>query len=300
MPESYLGELAALATAFFWTVTALAFEAAGRRIGSLSLNLLRLCLGLLFLTLYTGFFRGAFYPVGASAHLWFWLSASGLIGFVLGDFLLFKAFILIGSRISMLIMALVPPMTAMMGWLIMGETLTAMNYLGMALTVGGIAMVILVRNPGENHFSLSRPVSGILVAIGGALGQAVGLVLSKYGMGDYDAFLCTQIRIVTGVIGFCVIIFLTQRWRFVGRALRDKKAMGNISLGAFFGPFLGVSFSLIAVQYTTTGVAATIMALVPVLIIAPAVIVFKEKVTLREVIGAIVAVSGVAVLFLWK
>jgi len=300
MPDAHIGEFAALATAFFWTITALAFEAAGRRVGSLSLNLLRLAAGLIFLTLFSGLFRGAFYPVGASAHIWFWLSLSGLIGFVLGDFLLFKAFILIGSRVSMLIMALVPPLTALMGWLIMGESLTAMNYLGMSLTVGGIAMVILVRQPGRNRFSLSRPVSGVLAALGGALGQAVGLVLSKYGMGDYDAFLCTQIRIITGTIGFCVVIFLTRRWRYVGRALRDKKAMGNLSLGSFFGPFLGVSFSLIAVQYTTTGVAATIMALVPVLIIVPAVVLFKEKVTLREVIGAIVAVAGVAVLFLWK
>jgi drug/metabolite transporter (DMT)-like permease len=300
MLESYHGELAALATALFWTVTAIAFEAAGRRVGSLSVNVLRLGLGLLFLTLYSGIFRGALYPAGASTHAWIWLSVSGIVGLVLGDFLLFKAFIILGSRISMLIMALVPPMTALSGWLIMGEALTAMNYLGMALTVGGIGMVILVRNPGQNHFTLSRPVSGILIAVGGALGQAIGLVLSKYGMGDYDAFLSTQIRIIAGVVGFCVIIFLARRWRHVAQALTDGKAMGNISLGAFFGPFLGVSFSLIAVQYTTAGVAATIMALVPVLIIAPAVIVFKEKVTLREVIGACIAVAGVAVLFLWK
>jgi drug/metabolite transporter (DMT)-like permease len=300
MLESYLGELAALATAFFWTITALAFEAAGRRVGSLSVNVLRLGLGLLFLTLYTGFFRGAFFPSDATTHAWIWLSISGIVGLVLGDFLLFKAFIMIGSRISMLIMALVPPMTALMGWLIMGESLTAMNFLGMTLTVGGIAMVILVRNPGQNHFTLSRPISGILIAVGGALGQAIGLVLSKYGMGDYDAFLATQIRIIASVVGFCAIIFLVRRWRSIGLALLDKRAMGNISLGAFFGPFLGVSFSLIAVQYTTTGVAATIMALVPVLIIGPAVLVFKEKVTLREVTGAFIAVAGVAVLFLWK
>ncbi|MFH1756048.1 MAG: DMT family transporter [Candidatus Latescibacterota bacterium] len=300
MFDSYLGELAALTTAFFWTVTALAFEAAGRRVGSLSVNVLRLGIGLIFLTLFSGIFRGAAFPVDATLHAWVWLSASGIVGLVLGDFLLFKAFIILGSRVAMLIMALVPPMTALMGWLIMGESLTAMNYLGMVLTLSGIAMVILVRTPGRNHFKLSRPVSGILVAVGGAFGQAAGLVLSKYGMGDYDAFLATQIRIIAGVTGFCVIIFLARRWRYVGRALTDRKAIGNITLGAFFGPFLGVSFSLIAIQYTTTGVAATIMALVPVLIIAPAVLIFKEKVTLREVLGAVIAVMGVAVLFLWK
>jgi drug/metabolite transporter (DMT)-like permease len=74
--------------------------------------------------------------------------------------------------------------------------------------------------------------------------------------------------------------------------------MAVMSLGSLFGPFLGVSFSLLAVKHTATGIAATIMAIVPVLIIAPSVALFKEKVTLREIVGALVAVAGVAVLFL--
>jgi drug/metabolite transporter (DMT)-like permease len=298
--ESHIGELAALGTALFWTVTALAFEAAGKRVGSLSLNLIRLCLGFLFLTVFLTIFRGSALPLDATFHHWFWLSLSGVVGLTLGDYFLFRAFILIGSRVSMLIMASVPPLTALIGWLVMGETLTATNYLGMALVIGGISMVVLERSPDHNHVQFSRPLSGILVALGGAVGQAVGLVLSKYGMQDYDAFAATQIRIIAGTAGFCVIITVAGLWRRIGTALKDKKAVANMSLGAMFGPFLGVSFSLIAVQYTATGIAATIMAIVPVLIIAPAVILFKEKLTLKEVVGAFVAVAGVAVLFLLK
>ncbi|NIM20273.1 MAG: EamA family transporter [Candidatus Latescibacteria bacterium] len=299
--ESYLGEFAALATAFFWTVTALAFEAAGKRVGSLSVNVIRLCIGFVFLSVCLYAFRGSAFPVDASAHAWLWLSISGLVGLVLGDFLLFKAFIRIGSRISMLIMASVPPLTALIGWLIMGEILTPTNYFGMALTIGGIALVVLERNPARRQqVKFSRPVSGVLVAFGGALGQAVGLVLSKYGMGDYDAFSATQIRLIAGIVGFCLITFLARAWGRVTTALIDRKAVMNISLGAFFGPFLGVSFSLLAIQYTTAGVAATIMAIVPVLIIPPSVLLFKEKVTMKEVLGAFIAVAGVAVLFLWK
>jgi drug/metabolite transporter (DMT)-like permease len=298
--ESYLGELAALATAFFWTVTALAFEAAGKRVGSLSLNLIRLCLGFAFLTVFLALFRGRALPLDATPHQWFWLSLSGIVGLTLGDYLLFRAFILIGSRISMLIMASVPPLTALIGWLIMGETLTPTNYIGMTLVIAGISMVVLERGPNEKQVKFSRPLSGILVAFGGAVGQAVGLVLSKYGMADYDAFSATQIRIIAGTVGFCVVITSAGLWPRVVSASKDKKAMANMSLGAMFGPFLGVSFSLIAVQYTATGIAATIMAIVPVLIIAPSVILFKERVTLREVLGATVAVAGVAVLFLLK
>jgi drug/metabolite transporter (DMT)-like permease len=297
---AYYGELAALATAFFWTVTAMSFEVAGKRVGTLSLNLIRLCIGLAFLTIFLTVIRGAALPLDATAHNWIWLSVSGVIGFTIGDLLLFKGFILIGSRVSMLVMALVPPITALIGWIVMGETLTLANLLGMALVVGGISMVVLERSPGSRQVVFSRPLRGILAAFGGAVGQAVGLVLSKYGMRGYDAFAATQIRIIAGTAGFLVVVTLMGFWRRIGLALRDRKAMGTMSLGAFFGPFLGVSFSLLAVKYTTTGVAATLMALVPVLIIAPSAVLFKEKVTLREIAGAVVAVAGVAVLFLWK
>jgi drug/metabolite transporter (DMT)-like permease len=298
--ESYYGELAALATAFFWTVTALSFEVAGKRVGTISLNLIRLLMGFAFLTLFLTLTRGTPVPLDASAHNWVWLSVSGVIGFTLGDLLLFKGFILIGARMSMLIMAMVPPITALMGWIIMGETLTPVNLLGMALVVGGISLVVFVRSPGGSKIAFSMPLKGVLAALGGAIGQAVGLVLSKYGMQGYDAFYATQIRIIAGMAGFLIVVSLMGRWRRIGLATRDGKAMGAMSLGAFFGPFLGVSFSLLAVKYTTTGIAATLMAIVPVLIIAPSALFFKEKVTLREVAGALIAVAGVAVLFLWK
>jgi drug/metabolite transporter (DMT)-like permease len=297
---AYTGEFAALGTAFFWTITALAFESAGKRVGSLSLNLIRLCIGFAFLTVFLAVFRRVPLPFDATVHNWVWLSISGVIGFTIGDLLLFKGFILIGSRISMLMMALVPPFTALIGWAVMGETLSPANLLGMGLVVGGISFVILDRSPNHRQVKFSRPLRGILAALGGAAGQAVGLVLSKFGMADYNAFAATQIRIIAGTAGFCVVVSVMGLWPRVATALHDKKAMGTMSLGSFFGPFLGVSFSLLAVKYTATGVAATIMAIVPVLIIAPSVVLFKEKVTPREIAGAVVAVAGVAVLFLLK
>ena len=297
---SHTGEFAALATACFWTVTALSFEAAGKRVGSLALNLIRLCIGFVFLTLFLSIYRGAPLPLDAGAHRWTWLSISGIVGFTLGDFLLFTGFITIGSRISMLIMALVPPFTALIGWAVMGEKLSLANLLGMALVVAGISLVVVERRPSGGQVAFSRPVRGVLAALGGAVGQSVGLVLSKYGMGDYDPFAATQIRIIAGTAGFCVVISVMGLWHRVGSAFRDGRAMGVMSLGSFFGPFLGVSFSLLAIQRTATGVAATIMAIIPVLIIAPSVALFKERVTRREIAGAVTAVAGVAVLFLLK
>ncbi|MFO7923296.1 MAG: DMT family transporter [Bacteroidales bacterium] len=313
MLQTHAGELAALMAAIFWAFTALAFELAGKRIGSITVNLIRLFMAFIFLGIFTSFSRGQFFPAGASAHNWIWLSLSGMVGFVLGDLFLFRAYVVVGARISMLIMSLAPPIAAMVGWMIMGETMSAKSLAGMAVTFAGIAMVVLTRQkddipppvPGypekrtrKSSFRFSYPVAGLLLAFAGATGQATGLVLSKYGMEGYDAFAATQIRVITGFFGFMIIYTLLRRWNRLLPALKNKPAMTSLTIGAFFGPFLGVSFSLLAVKYTSSGIAATIMSIVPVIIIPFSVIMFKEKITPKEVLGAFVAIGGVALFFL--
>lgn len=307
MINHYGGELAALLTAVFWTITALAFESASKKVGSLSVNLIRLFLAMVLLGIFGLFTRGSFIPFDAGSHQWIWLSVSGLVGFVLGDLFLFQAYVVVGARISMLIMAMAPPIAAITGWLLMGETMDVKSFLGMVMTFAGISMAIMARkepgtNNGKNRFSnplrFRYPIKGLLLAFGGAAGQGVGLVLSKYGMGDYDAFAATQIRVLTGVAGFILVISIYGGWSRVREALQNKPALKRLSLGAFFGPFLGVSFSLIAVKYTTSGIASTIMSIVPVLIILPSVLIMKEKVTWREIAGALVAVGGVSLFFI--
>jgi drug/metabolite transporter (DMT)-like permease len=303
MLQSHFGEIAALLTAVFWTVTSMSFEAAGKRIGSLTVNLLRLYLAFIIYSVYLYFVRGLAFPTDASEHAWVWLSVSGLVGFAIGDLLLFQAFVVVGARISMLVMALVPPITALIGWLILGETLTVTDLSGMIITITGVVLVVLKRDSRSttsknNRLKFSYPVSGILLAFGGAVGQAVGLVLSKYGMGDYDAFAASQIRVLAGLVGFTLIFFFMRKWNRVKKGLTHKKGIGFTVLGSVFGPFLGVSFSLLAIQYTNTGVASTIMSIVPVLIIPPAILFFREKINLKEVIGAALAVGGVGILFL--
>lgn len=296
--DNHLGEFAALLTAIFWTVTSLAFESASLKIGSVAVNILRLIIGFAFLSVFTLIHRGLILPVDASYENWVWLSLSGLVGFVFGDLFLFKSYTIIGSRFSMLIMTLVPPITALFSFIILGERLTLFHYLGMTLTFSGIAMAIFSRNGKGEKLSLKLAPKGILYAFGGAVGQALGLVLSKFGLKDYDPFAATQIRIIAGIIGYTMLVTILVRWGNVLKATRNKEGMLLTSLGAFFGPFLGVSFSLIAVKYTEAGIASTIMALVPVFIILPAVVLFKQKVTLPELLGSVISVGGVALFFL--
>ena len=301
---SHPGELAALLTAFFWTVTAITFEAASHKIGSMVVNILRLIIGFIFLSVFVFFYRGYLFPTDATWHNWLWLSLSGLIGFTFGDLCLFRSFVLIGARVSMLMMALAPPMTAFFAWMVLGEKLSLQSWIGMAVTMNGIALVVLRRtNDNEkggllNILKFSYPLWGLLLAFGGALGQAAGLVLSKIGMQGLDTFASTQIRVMAGTAGFALIYSFMGKWKDVMRGMVQVKPMVLLSIGAFFGPFLGVSFSLIAIKYADTGIASTIMAIVPVLIIPASMILYKEKITIKEIAGALLAVGGVAIFFL--
>ena len=296
--NNHLGELAALLTAFFWTVTSLSFESASHKIGSVAVNIIRLLIGFAFLSIFTFIRRGLVLPVDASFENWMWLSLSGLVGFVFGDLFLFKSYTMIGSRFSMLIMTLVPPITAFFSFIILGERLTLFHYLGMTMTFTGIAMAIFSRSGKGEKLSLKLAPKGIIYAFGGAVGQALGLVLSKFGMKNYDPFAATQIRIIAGIFGYSVLGSILARWGSVRSATKNKSGMILTGIGAFFGPFLGVSFSLVAIKYTEAGIASTIMALVPVFIILPAVVLYKQKVTLPEILGAIVSVAGVALFFI--
>lgn len=314
-----IGELAALGTALCWTVTALSFERAGKRVGSLQVNLIRLVISLVFFTAYQLLRFGRPLPLDAPASVWVLLSLSGLIGFVIGDLLLFQAFVELGARVAMLIYSSVPILTTLIAWFILGELPSGLQFFAMLLTVGGISLVVVTRAEAVSTSSAAsaaapRPSSsfaaalrrmrlrhsgrGVLLALGGAVGQAAGLVISRSGAPEYDAFGATQIRVIAGAVGFAVVISLRRAWPAIGRAVRDRVSLGLMANGAFFGPFLGVSLGLLATQNTETGVAATIIALVPVLIIPWSRWVMKEEVGLRDALGAAIAVAGVALLFL--
>jgi drug/metabolite transporter (DMT)-like permease len=294
---SYTGQIAALGAAGCWALTALAFEAASRRVGSLPVNLVRLPIAFVFLTLAGWASRGLPLPVDASQHAWLWLTLSGLVGFSLGDLCLYRAYLLLGSRLSTLMMSLVPPLAALIGWIGLGETLSGRDLLGMGLVVGGIAWAVLERRASADLGSPRSP-AGIALGFGAALGQAGGLILSKIGIGSLSPFAANQIRVLAGMAGFSLLFTALRIWPRVGAAVRDGKALGFASLGAFFGPFLGVSLSLVAIRATAAGVAASLMATTPILILPLVVVLRRERVGLGGLGGAVVAVAGVALLFL--
>ena len=307
----YLGEIISLAVAVSWTVTALFAEIGSKRLGSLQMNVIRMLLSLLMLGATLWHFTGSPYPLYADGKAWFWLSMSGFVGYLLGDYCLFNSYIWIGSRFGQLFMTLAPPTAAIAGWLMLGETLSWNALLGMLVTLTGIGISVL--NKGTSHkLSLKLPLKGVLFGIGAGVGQGVGLVLSKVGMNHYEMsipsdetmvadllpFASTFIRAVTGAVGFLLVMGIQKQFHTLATSVHDRKGMNAALWATITGPFIGVSLSLMAVQYTEAGVASTLMALTPVFIIWPSYFFFKQHVTFKEIVGACISVVGVSLFFI--
>ncbi|NDJ79299.1 MAG: DMT family transporter [Chloroflexi bacterium] len=300
----YTGEFAGLATSFFWSFTSIFFTLSGRQVGSQVVNRTRLLLALGMVSLLHLVLQGKLLPVDAELSRWGWMGLSGLIGFVIGDAFLFQAFVMIGPRLAMLLMALNPVMGAIMAWALLNETLEGLEMLGIALAVSGVAWVVSERQKGESgslpDVSPRYYLIGVLFGLGGALGQASGLIASKQGLVDnFPALSGNLMRLSVSTVTIWLIALATRQVRANFQALGEHpQAVRFILGGAIAGPFIGVWFSLIAVQNAKVGVASTLMSLTPVILLPLSRIIFKEHITSRAIMGTIVAVTGTTILFL--
>ncbi len=297
-----LGEIAAFGTALCWTVSAIFFTRAANRIGGVTVNHARLILALPFMAGLHLATQGRILPHDVEFYRWGWLAVSGVIGLVLGDSFLFVAFALIGPRLSLLIMSLVPIISTTAAWVFLGERLLPLEATGVLVAVAGIAWVVLERDarPSPGRPSPGRPrfyVRGVLFAAAGALGQALGMVAAKKGMsGDFPAISATLIRVFAAAVTLWGVSFLRRRALQTARAGLDRKALPSLLGAVTIGAVLGIWLSLVSIQHARLGIAATIMALPPVLILPLARWQLNERVSPRAVFGTVVAFIGIAVL----
>jgi drug/metabolite transporter (DMT)-like permease len=295
--SSYLGEFAAMGTALCWSFGSILFTISSRRLGYNNVNRLRLIVALLLLMVAHFISYGSLVPRDVTFYHLFWFGLSGIIGFAIGDMLLLRAFVQLGARISMLLMALVPVFGTVIAWLFLGEVLDLTQLFAVTLVIAGIVWVVMEQqNKGQkgNHYLI-----GIMCGIGGALGQALGLILSKKGLAnEYSALSGNVIRVFVAGSLLWLIAFGRGRIPHTMRKLADRKGTTAMIGGAFMGPFLGVWLSLLAVQHTYVGIASTLMAMPPIFLIPLSHWIFKEKISFGAIIGTIAAVIGVALIFL--
>jgi len=294
-----IGELAALLTSGIWAGTSVLFTKATQQVGSIIVNRMRSILALVFLMLLNWAFYGFLLPFDAGADRWMWFALSGAIGYALGDVFLFQSFLCIGPQRGMLMMSLAPLISAGLAWVFFGEILTGMQMLGVIVTLGGVAWVI-VRRRSDMPSQFCSPIQGVLFGMGAATGQAVGYVLSKQGLVDnFSPIAGNSIRMLAAVIVLWALAGVQGKARLTIDSMREQpKVFGWLTLAAFTGPVLGATLSLFALQHTQVGIASTLIALPPVFLLPISWIVFKEKFDWGAVLGTLVAIGGVALLFL--
>lgn len=292
-----IGEIAALITALLWSGTSIVFTEASVRVGSFYVNVTRLLFAMICLAATIIIFQ---IDINLSTAQIMNLVLSGIIGLVIGDTFLFKAFQNIGARLSMLIMALAPGISALFAFFFLGEKIPFVGILGIIITIIGISIVVLHRQ--------EKPVSnykidyvGIFYAFMGAVGQAGGLIFAKYAFNESEinGFVAAFIRISSAVIFIYPLFLLAKRIKNPFSVFKNNKAaLIYTMIGSFIGPFLGITFSLISISHTKVGIASTLMSTVPIIMLPMVRFYYKEKLTWVSILGAFLAVGGIALLFL--
>jgi drug/metabolite transporter (DMT)-like permease len=301
---STIGEIAAILTSALWTLNSILFTTAGKKIGSISVNAYRIIAAVIFLLITHIILFGNIIP-NATNEQWIWIGLSGVIGLGIGDFGLFASFVIIGPRRSLLVMSLSPIFAAILAYIILNEILTNLAILGMIITIFGVIIVIIEKEEKsyEEILSKKQKIWGVFLALIGAIGQGTGAVFAKKGIYINTNLIlnplsATLIRMIIAAIFIWCCVLLAGRLPELKKGIKDKKGMKSTIAGAFLGPFIGVSFSMVAITYAKVGVAQTLMSLMPVMIIPIVFILYKQKTSIRAIIGAFIAISGVSILFL--
>lgn len=300
MPIPYLGELAGLATAMFFAGGASFFTLGSRLAGSQVVNRTRLLAATIILLSIHTLLYGTAIPA-ADGQRWLWLGLSGVIGLALGDAALFQAFVQLGTRITILVFSTAPVFAAILGFVLFRESLTPLQILGMLVSLGGVLWVVSDNEGQERSNSEQRTyLLGVVFAFLAALGQALGAITAKYGLvGDFPALSAQVMRMLVATLAIWLFTLLRGHIRETYQTLQAKpKALTLLLIGSLFGPVTGVWLSLVSIQNTQVGVASTLIAMVPIFLLPIGYFVFKEKVSSRSILGTLVALAGVAILFL--
>lgn len=301
-----LGEIAALLTAMCYSISSIFFTTAGRKFGPLISNRLRLIIAIILLVIAHWIVFGYPVPLNAGIERWFWLGISGVVGLAIGDLFLFQAYISIGPRLGLLFLSLSPAVASILAWIFLGEILGLGKVLGISLTLAGIAWVVLESNVKVQAFvgdkirsSSVLNFQGIMAGILAATGQAVGVVLAKIGLvGNFSPLSGNVIRMTAAFLAlWLVTIFQGDVISTIQRAKDQKSGLLYLLVGAIFGPLIGVSLALFAIQNTDIGIASTLIALPPIFLLPVGVLLYKENISWKAVLGTLMAIAGVGMLF---
>ena len=294
-----IGELAALGAAFLWAVTSVVYSRLGLNISPLQLNFFKGLIAIAFIALTLVWQQATLF--NSSLATIALLSISGIVGIGLGDTAYFAALNSLGARRTLLLETLSPPIGAFLALIFISEQLTASGWCGILLTLLGIVWVISERNPASvnRRGKQASAQKGIIWAVLAAISQAIGAVISRFALlqSEISPLESTLIRLIAGtLIVFLLLLVPTQTktqptWQLSWRSL------GIIAIAAFGSTYLGIWLQQTSLKFAPTGIAQTLLATSP-LFILPIVALMGEKISIRTVLGVLIAVGGIALMFI--
>ena len=298
----FIGEIAALGTAICWALSSTSFAAGAKSIGVEATNHYRVLFAAVLLGVMHFFLFNTFIP-DITKDQFYLILASSLVGIIIGDTFLFQALVDIGPRIAMLIFNIYPLITALLAWLLLSEKLSFLSWIGLFTVLLGTLWVVLEKNKNEYLRKGGKRLytKGVIFALASALCQAGGMVIIKpvfQTNTDIDPLTVTYLRLAFSAILFWGIGLLRLQTRSVIKQISNKAAIYQIFVGSFMGPFVGMWLLHISLELIPTAIVAVLAATVPIMILPIVVFGYKEKITVRAVLGAVISVVGIAVLVL--
>jgi len=289
-----IGELAALASALFWSCNTVLLRWLSPRADHdvILFNALRcvvaaalLLSAMALLGRWPELFDVPLAPLGL-------LLASVFMGVGLGDSLYFHAVRLIGVAHAQPISISYPLITTVLAALFLGEAITPQVLVGVVLVVFGVYLVATAHGRhGRGGLAAGALRKGVLLSVIAATCWSCSAILLRPALEQVDVWVASTIRLAAAA-GLFQFYAARRGRKLYGLARRDRAlVLGVLVLG--IGTALAISLFLMGVHHAGAARAATLSTASPLFGVPLAVFVLKEQVTWRLLAGALTTLLGV-------
>jgi len=278
-----IGETLALLTALTWAASTVLSAEALKRVDPIRSNTIKTffaALVMLPIAFAAGEFNNLFH---ADLEALLFVVSAAIIGFGIGDTLLFKSIVIIGVSRAYTIAYTYPLFTMIIAVLLLKEPFLLRYLIGTILTVLSIIMISSENN--KTHGSIS--LKGLMMALAAALTWAIGTILVALGLKNISVFLANALRYPALFLFLYLISKPRKKW------MLDKKVLAVLSASGILGMVLGGITFLFSVQLIGASRATPLSASSPVWASIMSSVALKEKITLRLLLSSIIVVIGV-------